>query len=782
MSTGKSSAVLRRAVVSGLCLLGAGVDARAAADSAGGLEEVIVTARRVSESLQNAPLAVTAISTQTIEDYRLQNMESFASLSPNAYVPKDSYNQNTRISIRGGRDVDPQVEPDFGLYRNGDYYGGPRTNLGDLVDVERVEVLRGPQVALYGRNALNGAVNVVFATPDHTKDAAFLSAEYGTYDHADFQGWINAPVSDTFALRAAGWYVSQQNGPHYNPILHQNMDTFHDQGMRLSADWKPVSDLDILWVAETDSGSGPDSTEFIASPRCVGLLAPYGICGHLPAEKPNTILRNTPTSADTQTYYLSQDINWHTGYGTLGLYANYRDYHRDGTRDFDETPFSPSDFPGALQQVNNNKDGVYGTNVDLRWTSVQGQRFTWMLGASYLNETMNVNRQFITSLDLTLFQPFLPPSLGVPPGLGVNTATGKDDININTKSWSGYGELTFAATPKLDLIAGGRYTDEKKDLKFNQYVVTDGTPGSYVLSLLFAGTFPSYSNVDSHTFTNFSPMGTITYKFTDDVNSYALVSKGFRAGSYNTTATSAAYLPYDSETGINYELGLKSMLWERRLRLNFAAFMFDVDNLLLRVLDPQNPLQFSYLQNSGKSRTYGIEGEAEVEPVTGLNIGLSVGWLDAKITEGYSSDQNIANAGPGAPGVVCNPPTGSANCKTDISGSPIPGARDWTLALLANYKHPLTDTVGWFVNGSWRYQTGGYWSATPKYEQPGSTPPTKIDTVNVLDLSLGLESDRYRFIFFANNITNNMPITTLRIDQIDVMQGTTYGVRVTARY
>ena len=219
----RSTAALKRAAwVSGAVLSGVVPAVLAADDKAAGLEEVVVTARRVNESLQDTPVAITAITTEAISNFRLQDMSEFASLAPNAYVPKDAYNQNTRISIRGGRNVDPQVEPDFGLYRNGQYYGGPRTNLNSLVDVERVEVLRGPQVALYGRNSMNGAVNIVFATPT-AEEAAYISAEYGNSSAPTCRPGRTAAAT---RCRPRRRLVDQPGGwPALQPGLNQEMDS-----------------------------------------------------------------------------------------------------------------------------------------------------------------------------------------------------------------------------------------------------------------------------------------------------------------------------------------------------------------------------------------------------------------------------------------------------------------------------------------------------------------------------------------------------------------------------
>lgn len=762
---------------SGLLTLASPATMAQAGGDVGMLEEISVTARRITESLQDAPLAVTAIGEKAISDFRLQDMKDFASLAPNTFVPSDAFHQNTQISIRGGRYVDPQVEPDFGLYRNGQYYGGPRTNLASLVDVERVEVLRGPQVALYGRNSMNGAVNIVFATPTD-KQSGYVSAEAARYGRTDLQGWINLPVSDQFAVRAAGWWVHQTDGEHYNPVLDQKLDQSRDAGGRLSARWTPTTDVSVLWMVESGQSKGPDSTEFVETPRCCGLFGPFAFGAvTLPAETKSTILRNTPSEADAKTLYVSQDIDWTTSIGTLGVYANYRKYDRDAMRDFDETPFAPTDFPLAYQQVNTNVDEVRDVNLEARLTSPREQRFRWMIGASYLDESMQVNRRFATSLDLDQLGFF-----GIPFGFGVNTATGADDIGIDTKSWSAYAELTYSATSQLDLIAGGRYTHDSKDLDFSQYIITDpDKPGSGILAYLFCNpggcTFPSYALKDSDTFTNFSPMVELSFKFNDDVNGYALVSRGFRAGSYNTTSTNPAFLPYGSEKGTNYEIGLKTMLADRKVRLNLAAFLFDIDDVLLRVLDPVNPGQFSFLQNSGKARTKGIEGELAWRPVKGLDLAMTLGWLDAEIREGASSDQNFSTT-PG-PGVICSgdPPI----CKTVIDGSPMPGTRKWTGALLGNYTVPVADSLNWFLNAAYRYQEGGYYSPIPTYPPEGYV-ADRLDTFRFFDLSTGLESDHWRVIAFMNNLADYQPIVTKRVDQIDRAQGLTYGVRLSARF
>jgi iron complex outermembrane recepter protein len=735
------------------------------------LAEVVVTARRREESLQDAPVTVSAIGRATIDDFRLQSAQGMVELAPNAIVPENSFHENTQIAIRGGRFVDPQVEPDFGLYRNGQYYGGPRTNLGSLVDVERMEVLRGPQVALYGRNAMNGAVNIVFATPTD-KLGGYLSATGARYERGEFQGWVNAPVNDQFAVRLAGWYFNQSKGEHYNITLNKELDKQDDKGARLSARWRPSQDVEVLWMVEKGKESGPESTEFIETARTQWLGLPwpswtvFGV-PPLAAETKGTIQRNTLNRQNADTTYASQDINWNTAAGTLSVLANYRKYDYDSTRDLEETPFSPDAFPTATQQLFNSTQGAKDYNLEARWVSKPNQPVSWMLGASYLDEKLTVDRSIPTTLNLTLLG-----AIGIPvPPVGDATAAGATNTSITTKSWSAYTEFTFKATDRLDLTVGGRYTSDQKTLDFHQFISTDGTLGSTVLSYLFCPppqtvgtpgcTFPKYDLATSKTFTNFSPHGQASFKFTDRIMGYVLVSKGFRAGSYNITTTDPALIPYGAETGINYEIGLKTTLADNRVRFNVAAFQFDIKNVLLRVLDPVNSL-FSSLQNAGDARTRGLEAELMARPVAGLDIGMSAGWLDPKVTHGQVSDQGQATP-------------------TNISGSQIPGTRTFTGALIANYSWPVFADFRWFVNGNLRVQTGG----NNLYEHPntpGKWDPLPQPDFTFLNLSTGFDNAQWRVVLYADNVADKQPITSLRPNapgfEIDRAQGRTYGIRV----
>ncbi|HEY0104859.1 MAG TPA: TonB-dependent receptor plug domain-containing protein, partial [Rhizomicrobium sp.] len=194
----------------------------AAAATDTGIETVIVTAERREESIFDAPVTVTALSGEDLRNRGITDIKSMISEIPNAVLPDDPQHFNTYVNIRGIRQADAQAEPNFGLYRNGLYFGGQRSNIGAQVDISRIEVLRGPQAGLYGRDAVGGAINIVYATPTDNLEG-YASAKYGNYDRLELQGAVNVPVVDGFAVRGAGWYFHQTGSEYYNITLNETI-------------------------------------------------------------------------------------------------------------------------------------------------------------------------------------------------------------------------------------------------------------------------------------------------------------------------------------------------------------------------------------------------------------------------------------------------------------------------------------------------------------------------------------------------------------------------------
>jgi iron complex outermembrane receptor protein len=287
-----------------------GAESAAAADSdTTSVESVVVTANKRSETLFNVAAPVTVIGGETISQFDYTDMKSLVALAPNVELPKSPDNYELYINIRGIQETDNYATPNFGIYRNGIYAGGERPNAGSLIDIDRIEIEAGPQGGLYGRDAVGGAVNVVYATPQ-SQPGGYLTAAYGNWGTYELQGAANLPLNDKWAFRATGWLLEQRDGELYNATLGQYEDRYTRDGGRLQAKFTPNDTLSALWMLEYDDNIGPATEAFAPT----GIL--NGTVTSQP-ETPNVIYRDTPDKNWNHQIYGSQDIRDKTSIGTF---------------------------------------------------------------------------------------------------------------------------------------------------------------------------------------------------------------------------------------------------------------------------------------------------------------------------------------------------------------------------------------------------------------------------------------------------------------------------------
>ncbi len=713
--------------------------AAVAADT--GIETVTVTAERREESIFDAPVTVTALSGDDLRNRGITDIKSIIGEIPNAVLPDDPQHFNTYINIRGIRQADAQAEPNFGLYRNGLYFGGQRSNIGGQVDVERIEVLRGPQAGLYGRDAVGGAINIVYATPTD-KLEGYASAKYGNFDRVELQGAVNVPVTDNFALRGAGWFFDQSGSEYYNITLHEKIDRGHDDGGRLSAKLDLSDSLNVLWTVEYEDVDGPSNRSY--APNGVAQLF-FGVGA---PETPTTIQRDTPSRSSYHQFYASQNVTYDNDWGRFNLLASYRDYHLKGIEDQDYTALTPvaGTFPDDLylQQVLNRNEGVDNYYVEGLWTSPQDQPITWIGGVSYFHEKFNFARIFQTTADLGDLLGIGPSALstgyfGVPsPGTFFKT----DSISV-------FGEATWHIDPQLEVIGGLRWSQDSRVLNYAQLPVPSVPPspldGAWgAVSGSFLG---SFTTSDSPTFSFLAPTVTARYEVSDILNIYATYGTGFRAGGFNTTATSAALIPYGQESASNYEVGFKSLLLGGDLGLNGDVFYMRQNHLVLAQDDPCGCFGFTYLTNVGTGSTWGVELEALMHFNDWLNGNLSVGWLDPK----YSGTQN----------------------SVPFTNRMIPYTRTITLNAGLSGHYPLGDTMALVGTINFRHENGGVLDTVTAY-----------DALNKLDITAGLElDDSTRLIGYVDNVSDDR-IAQFRFGNgaLATSLGRVYGVQLSRNF
>ncbi len=636
-------------------------------------EEVVVTARRRTEALKDVPATVSAISGADLKDLGISNIREIVGLVPNAVIQDSPNGLNTFINIRGMQQVNTQAEPNVGLYRNGLYAGGERENLGPQVDIERVEVLRGPQGGYYGRSSVGGTVDIITAMPKHDF-GGYVQGSYGSYDLAKIEGAINLPATDNLAFRIAGWDFKQTEAEMKNATLNQYVGAFNNRGVRGSMDFQPMARLNIQLLAEYEVNKGPSLTSF----------APDGVMGNgltfqkTPTETYKTVYRDTPsTSAKTNAYFFEK-TSYETSYGELAINASYREYSFSSKYDADQTPLGP---PYNIAAATGEHDSVHDTFVEGVFSSNPGQAFTWMIGGSYFQEDYgySVHSDYTLNVDAVT---------GLPLGLGVQSipvGSPQPGTSINTKSRSAFATASYAFDDHWSLSGGLRYNSDEKQLNFLSGIEPISNPLlAAVAKAAFGGVFPTYNLALSKTFDFTAPSVTAKYTVNEALNFYVTYGTGFRPGAFNLTPTSAATVPYDEERAENFEAGVKATVLGGKLSLDAAVFYMPQDNVLIT---ETAALGQSYYANVGTSKTTGFEVEALFRPTDWLNGGISLGLLDPKF------DKATVNAG-----------TSSA---FSLNNKLLPYTRKGTVNAIINIDQPVNDAVHFIASGAFRIEWGG---------------------------------------------------------------------------
>jgi iron complex outermembrane receptor protein len=744
-----------------------GATAEATAPSTS-VESVVVTARRRPETLFNVAAPVTVVSGDTIKAFDIKDMKSLIDLVPNASVPKSPDNYQLYINIRGIQQTDVQAQPNFGVYRNGFYAGGERPSAGPLIDIDRVEVEAGPQAGLYGRDAVGGAINVIYQLP-RDKFGGYLTASYGNFDRAEVQGAINIPVNDTFALRATGWYENQNKGELYNATLNQYEDRNTEDGGRLTAKWTPTKDFSAVWMAEYSNNAGPATEAY----------APYGITNGVITSAPETptrIYRDTPDRNWNNQYYLSQDLKYASGFGTFEWLASYSDYHMHDIEDEDKTAIGPTDGPLADQFVLQRKEQVRDIYTELLWFSPEDQPLTATAGISYFDQTFDFQRLYTLNVDLSLLSGALyggaygyagcaallgdPTCSTIPgatagnpfPNIGVQSAQiagPGGGSQINTRSYSGFIDATFHFNKEWSITGALRYTDDEEHLNFHQFPIITSAGSPQIIALV-ADLFPVINLEHNYPYTNLSPSAELNYKPNQSLNLYALYSTGFRAGGFNTVTTTASLIPYGSEKAQNFEIGAKTLWLNGRLGVNLDAFYMIQKDLLTYEPDPIAPAQygFYYLANVGQAVNYGVEFSSVAKITSWWSAAVSVGWLHAQKTQGVSYGVSQA-------------------------GQPLENTRVWTIDARTQFRYPLRDDYAILGGVNWHVEEGGYLDILT----------LKWPTLNRFDATFGVAKGDTSIVGFVNNAFNSRPADFVYGNgATTLVDGETYGVRISTKF
>jgi iron complex outermembrane receptor protein len=599
--------------------------------AAAGLEEITVTARRREEALQSVPIAITAFSQDSLAVRGAADLSALAEVVPSVTLePSRATNSTLTAFIRGVGQQDPLAgfEQGVALYLDDVYVARPQGALLDIYDVERIEVLRGPQGTLYGRNAVGGAIKYVTRRLSEEADFRFR-ATYGTYNQLDLVGIGSVPLGDKFRVGAA---VASLNRDGYGDNRTTGDGNYDKDvlALRASAEFEPTDEFLVRVAYDyTDDDSAP-----VAGYRPFpGTVSGAPVLGDLrdtlagAADQPSTAGING--NQEVQAEGLSLAIDWELGdRWLLRSITAWREDETESVIDFDSLQVMDFDAPVIYdnEQFSEELQAIY-----------QSDRLDAVLGFYYLDASA------ANDFDVVLGQ--------LAGGIGVTAYTGGK--GVDTKAWSLFADVTYDITDQWAVSVGGRYTEDERTADvFRATYLGIGSPffGNDAARLLAV----SSDFKASRTYDDFSPRLNLSYELNDDVLFYAGYSQGWKAGSFDPRGanflTPEVEKGFDPETLDSYEAGMKATWAGGRLRTNVALFYSDYQDMQIPGSvgvdsdgDGVNDGFVGTVTNAGQSTIQGIEFEGVWRITDRLTGQLAMSFLDPEIDEWIVNGVNVAD-------------------------------------------------------------------------------------------------------------------------------------------
>jgi iron complex outermembrane receptor protein len=730
-------------------------------EAGGALAEIVVTAQKRSESINSVPMSINALSADDLRSYGITNVGDLAKVVPGfEYTPSPYDVPIFAIRGVGFNESSLGAKPDVSVYVDEVPIAFPIMTAGASLDLQRVEVLKGPQGTLFGQNSTGGAINYIAAKPTETFQAG-VNADYGNFNAVNLEGFVSGPLTDTLRGRIAvrseqggDWQQSYTTG---NQIGRKNLFS-----ARVLLDWAPADGLKLEFsLSGYVDKSDNQAAQFLAfTPLGAAVAAVPAVASYPPAPNDDRAADWGPNSNDPRDnvlilpalrvdYALPHDLQ-------LTSITSYAHYDETNAEDPDGVTFQ------NLQYVTDAQ--IRSFNQELRLAGLTGGSAHWIVGANYERDTVAQRDNGFDGYDTNAY------ALGSPPFYTYFNYT--DEKFSNTAE---FVNLDYDLTPTVTAHAGARYT--KADIAFdgctgdsgdgalasawNRVFGTSVLPGGCVtLSPMFTAGLANRT-LDQN---NVSWRTGLDWKPVTDTLLYANVSKGYKSGSFPnlSASTSSQFDPVIQESVLAYEAGLKYAGLGHTLQVNGALFYDDYTDKQIRgrvVVPVFGPLEA--LVNVPKSDIKGAELEVTAVPLPGLTTKLGVTFVDSQIKNFVNYDPN---------GVLGK-----------FSGETFPLTPKWQAFADAQYEWPLEKFLSAFVGGnlSGRSSTNG---------GLGDLPDLRIPSYALLDLRAGVQTDdgKWRFSLWGRNvtdkyywtITDHIADTTVRFTGMPA----TFGISVGYRY
>jgi len=597
----------------------------AGGDQAAVIDEVIVTAQRREQTLQEVPMAVSAFTAEDLEALQADNLDALQGAVPNLnLVQGRGSNSSVNAYIRGVGQPDAlqSFDPAVGVYLDDVYMSRIQGALFKLYDIERVEVLRGPQGTLYGKNTPGGAIRLITSTPGDEFEAQ-AGVLVGDYGRLQSRARLSGPVSDDFAIGLSVLY-DERDGFVTDPADGRKYNDEETMVARIKANWDVSDTVNIVLSADYTKEDVMltlgRSEVLLYSVNYNATFTGYTIVPRSPAPtgewdfRTSTSMTDRPTQK-TDHWGANATISWDISDSTtLKSITAYRDLQTDSYIDIDATILQLGDVLVALDQNQFSQEfQLLGDNdADLNW----------VLGAYYLKEQVPSHQEAYVDDFLQYV------------GLPISFLRTIDD-DLETTSYAVFGQVDWAFADNWSLGLGVRWTKEEKD-----YFRTTSS-----FSDLLGVADPEFEFTDSDSWSDWTPTISLDYAMSDAVKLYGRVAKGFKSGGFNGRANTAADVStFDPETVLTTEIGAKTTLADGKLRANYAVFVSQYDDFQARIsVSDDLGLSFRFpVVNAAKLDIKGAEVELTWLPIDPLALSAQIGYLDAKYGAGGFTGSDFA--------------------------------------------------------------------------------------------------------------------------------------------
>ncbi len=657
------------------------------------LDEIVVTAQKRSESVQDVPIAITALSGETLERLDVRDVQDLPSVTPGLQIKTSDASADPKIFIRGVglNDFNANSNGAVGIYFDGVYVASPLAQLGQFFDLDRVEVLKGPQGTLYGRNTTGGTINLAPKAPSFTPSFDG-SVEYGNADNAKAEMAAGGTlVENKLAARISGTY-EHDDGDMLNRLTGHTLNETNRWAGRASFLFTPSDDLDVTLqihggqnkgdsrytyvrplIPQTAQATGPDGLcrpSFYNSGQCTDVLGyantggnpyagDYGLEGH----------------DDVDLYGAALNVRWALGKVTLYSVTGYDFASRD---DIEDTDGSPNDeFRSTYRAVQKDFSQEFRVEAPL------AEHIRGVAGLYYLHDDLSTDSEYDV---LGALRPmFVSPTDPTGFSLANDVAIVGFPYTETTDGGAGFGQVDVDLADDVTLTGGLRYSDDYK--KFSYQSTAEQT-------------FTLFSLDEAKNFSSVSGRAALEWRPTDQSMLYASYNRGFKSGGFfgGYTRDPADLAPYKDEVVDAYEVGSKNEWFDHRLRLNGAGFYYDYRNLQVYQLVERDGLTVQTFNNASNARIYGVDSDITAVPLEGLELSLGGEYLNTEYLNYTSYGE-------------------------DLSGNRLPSAPRWSLSGLVNYDHPIGDygslnalldisyrsTVYFDSHQEFRLSQEGYW-------------------------------------------------------------------------